>query len=211
MRVRAFRYGPLSVLQIPMTKAEVDKCLELGRERTELDEKKLSWKYRHPGLPSDRAHAIGFMGETAFEKWLKAHQLEPQRHYAVGEPFVESLWDIEQDFTFGTKTVGVKTADKPSLRAATQYGYFLYPAKRTTEEARRVLDYPDFLVQAVMDTAGLCCWLCGFAQRDAVMTSPVSMIVGKPAHTIPLERYRSLNLLLETLGLVAMTQERLLP
>ena len=200
---RSFRIiscGPLTVVEIPLTKAEIDKCLNLGRERTELDEKKLGWRYRHHGKPSAQAHGVGFTGEEAFEKWLQRKGLKPDRDYNRADSFVERLEDIQQDFTIWGKTVGVKTAENPSLQVATRFSTFLYPAKGTPGEARRVLDYPEFLVQTVADIPGTRCWLCGFVDRDTITKSPIGTVGNKPAHRISISQYRPVDQLLEVLS-----------
>ena len=195
-----FKHKTLTVIEISLTDEEIQKCLENGKKRTEIDEEKLGWKYRHHGLPSPLAHAVGFMGETGFEKWLVSEGLERDRDYVRGERFVERLQDIRQDYHILCKEVGVKTARNAGLDEATKWGTFLYPAKKEVGEAKRVLPYPDYLVQTVVSQSEKKCWLCGYVDRDTITHSPVKTVVSKPAHAIAIESYRPVDELLRKLG-----------
>ncbi|GAF86865.1 unnamed protein product, partial [marine sediment metagenome] len=93
MDFKVFRHGSLIIVEVPLTQNEIDKCLEMGEKRTKLDEEKLGWKYRHHGMKSEKAHAIGFMGELAFEKILESEEID----YIRNNPFVEKYEDIKQD------------------------------------------------------------------------------------------------------------------
>jgi len=198
-KFHAFKHKGLDVIEVPLTEEEIRECLELGNIRTEINEKVKGWIYRHPGMKSELAHAVGFMGELCFEKWLKLEGLIKDKDYVRGKSFVESLQEIEQDFTIGGKEVGVKSAPNESLDEATKYGTFLYPAKILPGEARRVLGYPDFLVQTVVSIGEKKCWLCGFADKETVVRSPTREIYDKPAHRIPIEKYRPVKELLRIL------------
>jgi hypothetical protein len=194
------KHKTLTVVEIPLTNEEIQKCLENGKKRTEFDEEKLGWKYRHPGLPSPLAHAVGFMGETGFEKWLMSEGLKKDRDYVRGERFVERLEDIRQDYHVLCREVGIKTAQNDSLDEATKWGTFLYPAKKEVGEAKRVLPYPDYLVQAAVSQPKKKCWLCGYVDKETITQSPVRVIVGKPAHSISISKYRPVDELLKKLG-----------
>jgi hypothetical protein len=182
----------LVLVRVPLTSEEIEKCLELGKKRTEYDEGYLGWRYRHHGKPSERAHGIGFIGELAFEKWLQSKGLVKGKDYRVAPAFVDRIEKIEQDFTIywqgRTKTVGVKTANS-SLERALQYGSFLYPAKSTLGESKRVLGYPDFLVQTIAEVNEKVCWLCGFVEQQVIRASAIVHIHGKPTHKIPFNKW----------------------
>jgi len=199
-KFRAIKHEGLDIIEVPLTEEEIKECLENGKKRTEIDEEKLGWKYRHHGMPSSLAHGIGFMGETAFEKWLASKGLKKDRDYVRGERFVERLQDIRQDYHILCKEVGVKTARNTDLDEATKWGTFLYPAKKEAGEVKRVLPYPDYLVQTVMSQSTKRCWLCGYVYRDIIARSPVRIVVGEPAHSIPINEYRPVDELLRKLG-----------
>jgi len=188
---KVFKQGSLTVVEVPLTQKEIDNCLEMGKRRTELDEKKLGWTFRHTGMKSERAHAIGFMGETAFQKVLDSEEVE----YTRNDPFVEKYEDIKQDFTIGDLEIGVKSAENNSLKEATKYDSFLYPEKN--EESPRVLPYPDFLVQTVVSVNKKKCWICGFVDEETIKNSPTSPIKGEPAHMIPIDKYKPIEGLLK--------------
>ena len=197
-----FQRNGLTLVEISLTANEIQQCLQMGDRRTRIDEEVLGWRYRHHGKPSSRAHGIGFIGELAFEKWLQGNRLERDIDYKVAAPFVTSKEQIAQDFTIWGKSVGVKTANS-SLERALSYGSFLYPAKVAPGESKRVLDYPDFLVQAIADTDQAKCWLCGFVERDTIIKSPIRMIHEKPAHSIAFSKWQPLEKLLEAIRTVA--------
>jgi hypothetical protein len=164
-----------------------------------VDEEELKWWFRHNGLASPRAHAIGLMGEIGFEKWLNSEGLKRNVDYARGKTLVRTYEEIEQDFTIWSKAVGVKSADNDSLEDATKFGAFLYPAKIMPEEARRVLPYPKYLVQTVVSTSKKKCWLCGYVDEETIKASPIAEIRRKPTHRIPIEKYRPVDKLLRKL------------
>lgn len=182
-----FRHDSLIIVEVPLTQKEIDECLEMGKRRTELDEKKLGWTYRHHGMKSERAHAIGFMGELAFEKILDSEEID----YVRNDPFVERYEDIKQDFTIKGSDIGVKSAENNSLKEATKYSSFLYPEKN--EESPRVLPYPDFLVQTVVSVNKKKCWICGFVDKKKIVQSPARVIRGEPAHLILVEKYEAIE------------------
>lgn len=194
-----FMHGDLTVVEVALTDEEIQKCLEMGKKRTELDEKKLGWKYRHHGMKSELAHAIGFMGERAFQKWLNSRGLQKNIDYTKGKAFVETHEEVEQDFTIWNKTVGVKSADNNSLNDATKFDSFLYPAKQHPDESKRLLGYPDYLVQTVVSRDNKKCWICGYAEKEDIVNSPIDYIVGKPAHKIPIKKYKAVDGLIEIL------------
>jgi hypothetical protein len=173
------------IVKVPLTDKEIQESFQLGIDRTKVDEEELGWTYRHKGMPSKRAHAIGDMGETAVQKWL----IEAKVPFRPAPKLVKNLGDIEQDIRVGNLRVGVKTAES-ELEAAFKYGLFLYPAKNRPGESRRVLDYPDYLVQAVVSTKQKIVWLVGFVSRADLESAPVREIVEKPAHMIPHSKYR---------------------
>lgn len=193
------KHKSLIVVQVPLTADEIEECLRMGQKRTELDEEKLGWKYRHHGLKSELAHAIGFMGEKAFEKWLDSKRLKRDIDYVVGERFVERHEEVRQDYVIWGKEIGVKSAKNRSLDEAISFGTFLYPAKKHPDESKRLLGYPEYLVQTVVDIDGKRCWLCGYVDRDAIVASPIRSVVGKPAHLIQVAQYRSVEELLQIL------------
>ena len=194
-----FKHKTLTVVEIPLTDDEIKECLEMGKERTKLDEKKLGWKYRHDGMVSELAHAIGFMGEKAVEKWLDSKGLKRDIDYVVGERFVERREEVRQDYVIWGKEIGVKSAKNRSLDEATSFGTFLYPAKKHPDESKRLLGYPEYLVQTVVDMDGKRCWLYGYVSRHAITASPIKSIVRKPAHMIPVAQYKSVEGLLQIL------------
>jgi len=194
----SFKHKTLTVIEVPLTDDEIKECLEMGKKRTELDEEKLGWKYRHHGMKSELAHAIGLMGETAFEKWLDSEGLKQDVDYLRGKVFVERLEDIRQDYEILGKVVGVKSAKNRSLDEATSFGTFLYPAK-PAGKSKRVLPYPDLLVQTVVSVEGKQCWLCGHTDADTVRNSPTQTIHGEPAHMIPIAKYRPVKELISVL------------
>jgi len=193
---KQFKHDNLTVIEVPLTQEEIEECLEMGKKRTKLDEEELGWTYRHHGMKSERAHAIGFMSEVAFEKILNAEEVD----YVRNDPFVERHEDIKQDFTINDSEIGVKSAENSNVEEATKYGSFLYPAKKEEEESKRVLPYPDFLVQTVVNVNEKKCWICGFVDKETIVQSPVREIVGKPAHTIAVENYRPIEEILRKLG-----------
>ena len=192
---RAFKQGYLTVVEVLLNQKEIEKCIEMGKRRTKLDEEKLGWTYRHHGMRSGRAHAIGFMGEVAFEKLLNAEGVD----YVRNDPFVERYEDIKQDFTIGDSEIGVKSAENDNLDNATSYEHFLYPAKKEEEEFKRVLPYPDYLVQTVGGVNKRRCWICGFVDKETIEQSPMRWIVGKPTHMIPMRRYKPVKKLITLL------------
>lgn len=198
-KFRTFQHKGLAIMEVPLTEEEIKKCLELGKKRTEIDEEQLGWKYRHHGMKSELAHAIGFMGETAFEKWLISKDLKKDRDYVRGKLFVKSHEEIEPDFTIWNRDVGAKSAKHKTLDEATKFDEFLYPAKKHPNESKRVLGYPEYLVQTVVNIENMKCWLCGYVDKDTIMSSPIKYIVGKPAHAIPIEKYMSVGELLKIL------------
>lgn len=198
-KFHVFKYGSLTVVEVPLTQKEIEECLEMGKRRTELDEKKLGWGYRFDGIESERAHAIGLMGELGFEKLLNALDLEQRKDYVRNDPFVKRYEDIEQDFRIGASDVGVKSADKDSLREATRYDSFLYPAKKEKGASKRILPYPDYLVQTVVSVNKKKCWICGFVHRKTIEQSPVRWIREEPAHVIPIREYKSVKSLINLL------------
>jgi len=201
---RIFRHGTLTILEIPLTEKEIQECLKMGERRTKLNEQKLGWLYRHHGLPSLRAHAIGFMGEKGFEKFLDSKGFIKGVDYVRNDPFVKRYEEIKQDYTIRGREIGIKSADNDSLEDATKYGTFLYPAKMMEEESKRVLPYPDYLIQTVVSTNKKKCWICGFVDKKTIKKSPIRWVVGKPAHRIPIEKYRPVTEILRNLK----TQER---
>lgn len=196
---RIFRHGTLTVIEVPLTEEEIQECLEMGKKRTEVDEEELKWWYRHNGLSSPRAHAIGLMGEVGFEKWLNSKRLRRNVDYVRGKTLVRTYDEIEQDFIIWNKAVGTKSADNNSLEDATKFDTFLYPAKIMLGEARRVLPYPKYLVQTVVAVDKKKCWLCGYVNEETIKASSVATIRGKPAHRIPIEKYRPVDELLREL------------
>jgi hypothetical protein len=194
-----FKHNKLTVVEVPLTDEEIEDCLKMGKKRTELDEQKLGWIYRHNGMASPRAHAIGFMGEVAVEKLFNSLGIERNKDYIRNNPFVEKYEDIKQDFTIGDSEVGVKSAENDSLKDATSYDSFLYPAKKEVGESKRVLPYPDFLIQTVVSVKGKKCWICGFVDKETITQSPIRRIVGKPAHLIPIEEYEPIEDLINRL------------
>ena len=190
----------MTVIEVPLTDEEIRRCLEDGEERTKIDEEELGWKYRHHGMASGLAHGTGFMGDTAVEKRLNSEGLRKGRDYETGDRFVRQLKDIRQDFRILGTEVGVKTSRSISLTEATKYGSFLYPAKETEGESRRVLPYPDYLLQAVMSQPKKLCWVCGYVKKETIQASPIREVIGKPAHLIPTEKYRAADALLKELG-----------
>ncbi len=195
MSFKVFKHDSLIIIEVPLTQKEIDKCLEMGKKRTELDEEELGWTYRHHGMKSEKAHAIGFMGELAFEKILDSEGIE----YIRNNPFVEKYEDIEQDFRIGNIEIGVKSANNDSLEGATRYGTFLYPAKQEMGESKRILSYPDYLVQTVVSISEKKCWVCGFVDEETIRKSPTRIIVRRPAHRIPIDEYKPIETLLKEL------------
>jgi len=194
-----FKHDKLTVVEVPLTDEEIEDCLKMGKKRTELDEKKLGWTYRHHGMRSERAHAIGFMGEVAIEKLFNSLGMKKDEDYVRNDPFVMKYEDIKQDFTIRNSEVGVKSAENDSLEDAVSYGSFLYPAKKEGGESKRVLPYPDFLIQTVVSVNGKKCWICGFVDKETIMESPVRQIVRKPTHVIPIEEYEPVEDLIKLL------------
>lgn len=199
MDFRSFKHRSLIVVEVPLTEEEIEECLEMGKRRTELDEKKLGWTYRHHGKKSERAHAIGFMGEVAFEKWLQSEGMIEDRDYVRNDPFVETHEEIKQDFTIASSDIGVKSADDNSLQHATSYGHFLYPAKSEEDESKRILPYPDYLVQTVVSVDKKKCWICGFVEEETIKQSPIRPIWRKSTHVIPIGKYRPIKELFKML------------
>jgi len=194
---RIFKHGTLTITEVPLTEEEVRECLELGKKRTEVDEEELKWWFRHNGLSSPRAHAIGLMGEIGFEKWLNSKGLKRNVDYVRGKTLVRTYAEIEQDFTIWNKAVGVKSADNNNLEDATKFGTFLYPAKIMPEEAIRVLPYPKYLVQTVVSTNKKTCWLCGYVDEETIKASSIAEIHRKPTHRIAIEKYGPVDELLK--------------
>lgn len=193
------KHKSLTVVEVPLTDDEIKECLDMGKKRTELDEEKLGWKYRHHGMKSELAHAIGFMGEKAFEKWLDSKGLKRDIDYVMGERFVERREEVGQDYIIWGKEIGIKSAKNSSLDQATSFGTFLYPAKKHPGESKRLLGYPEYLVQTVVDMDGKRCWLCGYVGRDTIAASPIESVVGKPAHLISVAQYRPVEELVQIL------------
>jgi hypothetical protein len=194
-----FRHNELTVVEVPLTDEEIEECLKMGKKRTELDEKKLGWIYRHNGMSSPRAHAIGFMGEVAVEKLFNSLDMERDKDYVRNNPFVEKYEDIKQDFTIGDSDIGVKSAENDSLEDATSYDSFLYPAKKEEGESKRVLPYPDYLIQTVVSVNGKKCWICGFVDKETIVQSPVRQSRKKPTHFIPIDEYEPVEDLINLL------------
>jgi hypothetical protein len=189
------RHGHLTVVSAPVSKVTVRLALALGRARTIIDERILRWSYRHHGMNSDRAHAVGLLGEMIFAAWLEAQGLREPRDFRMGDIVVTRLEDIGQDFVVLGSQVGVKSALARSLDEALAHPGFLYPAKDTPGEAQRHVGIPDFVVQTVVVLGDApACHLCGAVARHHILTSPIVILHGKPAHQIPHSHYQPLEI-----------------
>jgi len=195
--VTEIEYRSTTIIEVLLSQIEIDDCLNKGIQRTKLNEEELGWTYRHHGKRSERAHAIGFMGEKAFEKWLKLENIT----YIENDSFVRKYNEIKQDFQISNYSIGVKSADSYSLENGTKYNSFLYPAKKEIGESKRVLDYPDYLIQTVVSVDKRICWLYGFVSKETIMDSPTRLIHNKPAHSIPIISYKPLTGFRQALGL----------
>lgn len=174
------------LIEIGLTEGEMAEATRLGVTRTHLNEKELGWTYRHDGMKSEEAHAVGDLGETAVEKWLAARRIP----YTPAPKLVKRLEDIQQDITVWGMRIGVKTMQVDDVNRIFQYPTFLYPAKNQPGESRRVLDYPDYLIQAALAPKQRRVWLIGVVDRGTLIAARAWDVKGKPAHHIPHAAYR---------------------
>lgn len=182
-------FGIHRIIEIELTSKEIEDSIKLGVERTRLDEQVLGWTYRHQGKKSEDAHAIGNMGEIAVEKWLHSQGIS----FEPATKLVKTYGEIKQDIKINDISLGVKTMEVLKFEEAFKYSTYLYPAKLHPGEAFRVLDYPDYLIQVAVSPSMQLAWIVGFVDKDRIMKSPISEIVGKPAHKIPHAEYKDLS------------------
>jgi len=183
------------ILEIQLSKEEIAESRELGIKRTELDEKKLGWKYRHHGKKSEDAHSIGDMGEKVVEKWLEACEIP----YEPATKIVYKHEDIKQDITIDEVSLGVKTMEVNGISSIFKYQSFLYPAKKDPGESSRVLGYPEYLIQVAIAPDLRKAWIIGYVNREQIINSEVGIICEKPAHKIPHKYYRDVTQLIDIL------------
>jgi hypothetical protein len=174
---------------VQLSEYEIMCAFALGSLRTWFNEQVMGWKYRHYGLPSALAHSIGQIGEMAMSNYLKSHEI----NYDSAPAIVNSKADFRQDFRIEGRSVGLKTAKKAAYVRVLREGYAYYPAKNKTGESRRVLPYPEYLVQMGVDCADFTAHILGVVRGVDISSAETVEMHGKPTHRIPVSLYRPLK------------------
>jgi len=195
------------IVEITLIEDQIAKAQGMGKRRTDYDERILDWHFRHNGLDSASAHAIGILGEDAFEGYLINLGLRAGQDYIRCNFLVSKHNDIQQDFVVQGTTIGVKTAIRESREKIFRFDSFLYPAKSRETESRRILGYPEFVIQAAVSLSALRCWLIGFVAREAIRSSPITEIHKEPAHEISIFQFRPMNELMGALEVSKRSHE----
>lgn len=172
-----------------LSEYEVMCAFALGVLRTWFNEQVMGWKYRHHGLPSALAHSIGQLGEIAMSNYLTLHEID----YYSAPAIVNSKADFRQDFRIEGHSVGLKTAKKAAYVRVLREGYAYYPAKNKMGESKRVLPYPEYLVQMGVDCADFTAHILGVVRGVDITSTETVEMHGKPTHRIPVSLYRPLK------------------
>jgi hypothetical protein len=183
---------------IPVLEGQTVMCLSVqdisyafavGVLRTWFNETVMKWAYRHSGLPSAVAHAIGQAGEIAMTQYLKSQNIP----FHSAPTIVNSKDDFRQDVEINGHSVGLKTVGKSAYLKIVKRRHSYYPAKNMTGESKRVLPYPEYLVQMGVDCSQHEVYILGAARRDNIISSQTLYLYGKPTHQIPISSFKPLK------------------
>lgn len=174
---------------VQLSEHDTFQAFALGVLRTWFNEEVMGWKYRHYGLPSSLAHSIGQMGEMAMSHYLESNGI----NYEAAPAIVNSKAEFRQDFRIDGHSVGLKTARKGGYVKVLRDGYAYYPAKNMIGESKRVLPYPEYLVQMGVDCVDFTAHILGVVRGVDISNAETVDMHGKPTHRIPLSLYRPLK------------------